>query len=302
MGILNNKAFLPLALLLAAMLPLVTACKDSPAGPATPAGAPYPNADLLVSARWLNDRLGDASLTIIDARKSGDYDSGHIKGAINLDPATLDGPGASVPTDKTDLVNVQELVKVLGRNGVSDKARAVVYGGNIDPNAGRVFWLLEYLGHSDVHVLDGGYEKWQKDGYATTTEKPAKKETTFTASVDASKLATKSRISDNLGSGSLALADQRNASDYAAKRIPGAASILVGDLVSSDKTMKSYESLKTLFESKGITRDKTVVAYCYIGYRSAAAYFAFRLMGYDVSNYDGSWTEWSADSSLPTGP
>ena len=96
--------------------------------------------------------------------------------------------------------------------------------------------------------------------------------------------------------------DSRNASDYTAKHIPNAINILIGDFLNADNTVKSYSDLKSLLDGKGITTGKTVITHCYVGYRSGQEYFIFRLMGFNVSNYDGSWTEWSADPTLPTAP
>jgi thiosulfate/3-mercaptopyruvate sulfurtransferase len=202
----------------------------------------------------------------------------------------------------TNLINIEDLANILGQKGVSNNAKIIIYGESIDPSAGRVFWVLEYLGATDVHMLDGGYDKWKKDGYATVIDKTVKDATTFAASVGSPMLATKSYVLANYNNSGFSLVDGRNHLDYKVKRIPNAVNLLVGDYLNSDNTVKSYSQLRELFDSKGITSNKTIITYCYVGYRSAQAYFIYRLMGYKVSNYDGSWTEWNADSSLPTEP
>ena len=78
--------------------------------------------------------------------------------------------------------------------------------------------------------------------------------------------------------------------------------ILVGDFQNTDKTVKSYADIKTLLDSKGVTAGKTVITHCYVGWRSGQEYFVLRLMGFNVSNYEGSWVEWGSDPSLPTAP
>ncbi|HEX7877992.1 MAG TPA: rhodanese-like domain-containing protein, partial [Candidatus Eisenbacteria bacterium] len=82
-------------------------------------------------------------------------------------------------------------------------------------------------------------------------------------------------------------------------RIPHAISILVGDVLNTDLTMKTALELDALFTDKGISKDQEVITHCYVGYRSSQGYFYFRLMGYNVTHYDGSWSDWNADPNTP---
>lgn len=99
--------------------------------------------------------------------------------------------------------------------------------------------------------------------------------------------------------GDYAIVDARNAPDYQAARIPNAINILIGDFLNTEFTMKTALEIDALLLSRGIDRDKIIYTHCYIGYRSSQEYFVFRLMGYTVAQYDGSWTEWAADPSTP---
>ncbi|MDP2725770.1 MAG: rhodanese-like domain-containing protein, partial [Syntrophales bacterium] len=163
---------------------------------------------------------------------------------------------------------------------------------------------LEYLGAADVHLLDGGYDKWVSDGRTTPiTATPSLPAATFTPTVVTSRLAVKAdALAHYADTTTYAIVDSRNASDFNTKRIPNAINILTGDFLNADNTVKSYSDIKALLDGKSITVGKTVITHCYVGYRSAQEYFIFRLMGFNVSNYDGSWTEWSADPTLPTAP
>jgi len=260
-----------------------------------------PNGNLLISGDSLAATIDNANQVIIDVRSAADYALGHIRNAVNLTPGSFDKGGAGI--DSTDLKSPAEIAAILGSAGISNSKKIIVYGKNVDANAGRVFWLLEYLGASDVHMLDGGSDKWLIDGRATVTTATAVTAATFTPVPDATKIATKEEVLANYANTTwYAILDSRNAVDYTLKHIPNAINVLIGEFLNADNTVKSYSDLKTLLDGKGITSVKTVITHCYVGYRSGQEYFILRLMGFNVSNYDGSWTEWSADPTLPTAP
>lgn len=293
--------------------PIVTETVAAPVTPpptptpptvATPLPSPtsYPNSGLLVNVKWLNDHSGDSNLVIIDTRSTADYAAGHIKNSINLPPSTFDGVSASVPTDKSDIINAKDIGVMLGQLWVSNKDTIIVYGNTVDANAGRLFWALEYSGGTDVRILDGGITKWKSANYTITTDtsRILRDPAVFVAKVNDKALATKSYVLSSSNNTNFVLVDARNAADYAAKRIPHAINILMADYLNSDGTVKLFSDLRAFLDLKAITQDKTVITYCPTGYRAAQAYYIYRLMGYNVADYDGSWAEWSADSSLPT--
>ncbi|MCE5211450.1 MAG: hypothetical protein LLG40_07850 [Deltaproteobacteria bacterium] len=277
--------------------------------------ANYPNADLLVSGSSL-EAMSETNRVIIDVRSSTDYNNGHIPGAINIPVAwggaPFDDPSGShtaADWQYYELKSASDIAAYLGSKGVSNTNKIIIYGPDVDPQAGRMFWMLEYLGAEDVHVLDGGYSKWVSDGRTTTTTATTLATTTFSYTVTASRLATKADVLAHYADPYYAIVDSRNAADagptvgtgswlqFNTQHIPNAVNILIGDFQNSDKTVKSYSDIRTLLDGKGVTEGKTVITNCYVGYRSAQEYFMFRLMGYNVSNYDGSWSEWNADAS-----
>lgn len=255
----------------------------------------YPNAALLVSGTSLK-ATGVSSATnevIIDVRSAALYSAGHIPGAINLPNSALN--------NGSNTLDGATAVTALSAAGVSNTAKIIVYGAEVDGNAGWVFWALEYLGATDVHILDGGYTKWVADGRTVDTTATTLPAATFTPTVNAARFATKADVVAHYAdTTNYAVIDSRNSADYLTARIPNAVNILVGDFVNTDKTVKSFAEIKTLLDAKGVTAGKTVIAHCYVGFRSAQEYFMLRLMGFPVSNYDGSWTEWALDTTLPT--
>lgn len=291
-------------LFLLAVMFISAACGSS----TTTTQTDYTNASLLVKGADLD--VNATKQVIIDTRSAAKYNEGHITNAINLSAAALDATNGSGIT--YDLRTPSDAAAVLSAAGVSDTAKIIVYGTDVDAVTGRVFWDLEYLGAKDVHVLDGGYAKWVADGRAVVTTATTLPAATFTANVDSSKMATKEYILAHYAdTANYAIIDSRDAASgtdpvwgpgYDAKHIPNAVNILVGDFQNADKTVKSYADLKTLLDGKGVTKGKTVITHCYVGWRSGQEYFMMRLMGFTSSNYEGSWVEWSADASLPTAP
>ena len=283
-------------ILLLASIFVLAACSGGSSTTTTVSGATtYTNANLLAKGASLD--VNAANQVIIDVRSAALYAAGHITNAINIPHSTLNA--ASNALDMTTAVNA------FGAAGVSNTAKIVVYGADVDGNTGWVFWVLEYLGAKNVQVLDGGYAKWVADGRTVSTAATTLPAATFTPTVDATRLATKADVVAHYAdTTNYAIIDSRNYSDattnnFVTSHIPNAVSILVGDFLNADKTVKSHADLKTLLDAKGVTTGKTVIAHCYVGLRSSQEYFILRLMGFNASNYDGSWTEWAADTSLP---
>jgi thiosulfate/3-mercaptopyruvate sulfurtransferase len=268
-----------------------------------PSQTGFPNKKLLVSADSVQSTIGVKNFVIVDARSAG-YEISHIPGAINMKFGNYFTPG-------TGLLPVADLNAKLSAAGIKRNMTIVIYDNTSASfgAAGRIFWMLEYLGCSNVRILDGGWDKWVADGRPTETAINSLPASVFKASVKKARKATKEQIASKLGSSKFAIVDSRADEEYIGWQrygeprgghIPGAVQIPYEWFFNPDKTVVQYSDLKTMFESRGITRKKEVTAYCTVGIRSGFVYFLYRLMGYPrASNYDGSIVEWAADSSLP---
>lgn len=259
------------------------------------AATPYPNAGLLV------DKTALASPSIvIDARSTTQYAAGHIPGAINVIHNDYWTAG-------TGLKALATLESQLGAAGLTRTSKIVIYDDTTASwgAAGRLFWMLEYLGCTDVHILNGGWDKWVADTSNTaSTTATTLTATTFTSAVVASKKVGKADIAANLSNSNFALIDARTKEEFngwqlygetRGGHIPGAYILAYPSFFNADKTTLNYQTLKQMLESRGITTDKQVAAYCTAGIRSGYAYFILRLMGYtQAANYDASMFEWSA--------
>ncbi|WP_282753725.1 sulfurtransferase [Desulfuromonas thiophila] len=288
---------------------------DTTDGDETTDTTPYPNADLLVSADELETLLSSStataattgSLIVIDTRSADAYVAGHIPGAIHMAHAELaDG--------SLNLKSVTELETLLGGKGLVADAKIVLYDDTITSwgSAGRVFWALEYLGCSDVHLLDGGWDKWSADGRTTQLAATTLEATTFTASVNTAVVTDKATIASRLGDSDFVLIDTRTDEEFIGWQlygeargghITGAVHLPYEWSYGADHTLVPYATMKSYFEERGITADKQVVAYCTAGIRSGFAYFLARLMGYEnVANYDASIWDWAVQADITTYP
>ena len=266
----------------------------------------YPNAGLLVSGDQLESLISSKTpnLAIIDARAYGNA-SQKIPGSINL-------RWQEFVVTPIQLKPVSELEQLLGNAGLTRDKKIVIYDNPAYSwgAAGRLFWMLEYLGCDDVHILNGGWDKWFEEGRPTEDMYPLELEpATFTAAVKSDRIATKEHIAARLGDADFAVLDARTFQEYngwtlydepRGGHIPGAVNISYENFINSDLTVPGYEDLKNLLESNGITTDKEVTSNCTVGIRSGFGYFILRLMGYSrCSNYAGSIVDWGADAALP---
>jgi thiosulfate/3-mercaptopyruvate sulfurtransferase len=266
--------------------------------------------DVLVSADWVADHLDefqsddpDHRLVEVDVDTEA-YDEGHAPGAIGFNWETQ----LQDQTER-DVLDKEEFEDLLGSHGITEDSTVVLYGDNSNWFAAYTYWQMKYYGHEDVRLMNGGRDHWLDNDYPTTTEVPDFPEQEYTAEEsDESIRAYRGDVEDAMDAG-IPMVDVRSPEEFRGEilappglqetaqrggHIPGASNISWAATVNDDGTFKSADELRELYESEGVTDDDRVVAYCRIGERSSIAWFALHeLLGYDdVTNYDGSWTEW----------
>ena len=279
--------------------------------------AEYANPEVIVSAVKAKEIIeNEDNVAIIDIRISPEYMLGHIPGAVNIWR-----PDYSADEDEYPFGGMrcskEKMEKLLGSLGIDNETFILLYDGKGDYDAARFWWQLDMYGHDKVALIDGGIDGWKAAGFELTTDKPeiTPKEYKFKGETDLSKLATLEDVKKAMEDPNVIILDTRSIEEFTGEtlkkgayrkgRIPGSVWIEYKEAINvgegEDKTFKTVEELRKIYESKGITPDKTIIPYCQSGVRSAHTTFVLtQLLGYEnVKNYDGSWIEWSYHEDLP---
>ncbi|MGP3536659.1 sulfurtransferase [Microbacterium sp. RD1] len=275
--------------------------------------ADYAQPGRLVTGDWLEARLGDPGLVIVESDEDVLlYETGHIPGAVKVDWHTeLNDP---VVRDYVDGAGFAEL---LGRKGISRDDTVVIYGDKNNWWAAYALWVFSLFGHEDVRLLDGGRDKWIAEGRPITTE-PTQRAATEYPVVERDDTALRAYKDDVLAHLGNPLVDVRSPEEYSGERttapaypeegalraghIPTAQNVPWAKAVAEDGGFKSRSELEAIYrEGAGLTDDDAIVAYCRIGERSSHTWFVLKhLLGFEnVRNYDGSWTEWGSAVRVP---
>jgi thiosulfate/3-mercaptopyruvate sulfurtransferase len=272
--------------------------------------APSVRSEMLVTTDWLAKRLNDPKVSVIHvAADRKNFDDGHIPGARFL-------LSKEILTARNGIANelppVADLQKVFEQLGVGDAGRIVIYGENSGLLAARAYFTLDYLGQGDrAALLDGGIEKWKAEKREVSQQAAKYEPAAFTprvqpkVKVEMAAARDLSWVAANAEQPNVAIIDARPARQYEgedagglprAGHIPGAASLywmqhLVG---AENPVMKPVSELRKMYEAAGVKPGQTVVTYCRTGMQASHAYFTAKYLGYDVTMYDGSFSEWSA--------
>jgi thiosulfate/3-mercaptopyruvate sulfurtransferase len=236
------------------------------------------------------------------------YRASHIPGAAfaHLDK-NLSAP-KSGSNGRHPLPEPQAFIAWLGRQGLKPTDQVVAYDGGPGAMAARLWWMLRWVGHDKVAVLDGGYAKWVNEGRLVTTQVPVFPATKYPGKVRAERAVDVSYVQSHLGK--IALLDARAPArwrgeaepiDPVAGRIPGSLNRFSNDNLQPDGTFKRPEVLKQEFLSVlGTRKLEAIVNSCGSGVAACHNLLAMEIAGLKGARlYAGSWSEWIADPARP---
>jgi thiosulfate/3-mercaptopyruvate sulfurtransferase len=273
----------------------------------------YANSAAVVSTDWVAEHMRDANVRLVEVDvDTSAYDQGHIEGAVgwNWQTQLEDRIRRDIPTK-------EDWEALLGQSGISNDTRIIFYGDNNNWFAAFAYWIARIYGHENAALMNGGRKKWELEGRPLVKDRPNVSPAQYRAKEANWELrAYQQQVLGYVDAAGKAMVDVRSPAEFSgevlappglpetaqrAGHIPSAINVPWAQAVNEDGTFKSPAELAALYEAKGVTRDKQVVAYCRIGERSSHTWFVLKeLLGYpDVRNYDGSWTEWGSIIGAP---
>jgi thiosulfate/3-mercaptopyruvate sulfurtransferase len=267
--------------------------------------AAYAHPEQLVETDWVAAHAHDATIRIVDMRMTG-YAEGHVPAAVYVAPVAIrdaNSPPTFLPTPEA-------FERMMMQLGISNRTRVIVYDERGGIYAARLWWILNYFGHSDVALMNGGWVKWTAEQRPVSADAAAPAAGQFTARPSARWVATASDVTRAINKAGVKIVDARTTAEIEGKDlrnirrggfIPSSIPVYWEDLLDSQqKTFKPAGELTKIYEDRGILPSQEVIAYCQVGMRASVDLFALHLLGYDkLRNYYGAWEEWGNRDDLP---
>lgn len=261
------------------------------------------NGQDIISAAEVAKIMKNDDVVVVSTRTAADYKKVHITGAVHIDHTSLykEGPVKNL------LNSPEEIAKVLGEAGISESKTIILYDDGTGKYAGRLYWILSYLGAPNVKVLDGHMKAWRAARKPVTKNPTNVKAVTFSPKVNKSLIASMSEVKSSTGSTTTAIIDARSAAEFAGQsettlrkgHIPGSINLEYTNMMDAQGKLKSNDELQKIFSGAGITKDKKVIIYCESGVRAGIIFLALKsaLKYPNVKVYDGAYSEWQSVSA-----
>jgi len=269
--------------------------------------ASYAHPEQLVETDWVAAHGADAAVRVVDMRRTG-FGEGHVPGAVYLSPDAIRAAGAP----PTFLPSPGDFERLMSGLGISDATRVVVYDERGGIYAARLWWILNYFGHANVALMNGGWSKWSAEGRTASAAVSQPFAGRFTARPQPHWVATAADVVAAIDKPTTRIVDARTTAEIEGKDlrnirrggfVPSSIPVYWEDLLDPQrKTFKPADELRAIYESRGILPSQEVIAYCQVGMRASVDLFALHLIGYgNLRNYYGAWEEWGNRDDLPIG-
>ena len=264
----------------------------------------------IVNAKWLKENLNNEKLVIVDCRFSlmdkeyghRSYESSHIKGALRVDIETELSDKVSTHVGRHPLPTIDKLKDVFEKIGISNDSIVVAYDEGDLAGPSRLWWILKYLGHKEVYILDGGINDFKEIGGELTCEVKKVKKGNFKINLQENMKVDMKYVKDRINNKKVALVDCRENARYKgevepvdkkAGHIPSALNYFWMDILDKNNDLlniKSKESLKNHF--KDLNNYEEVIIYCGSGITASPVSLALNEIEIPYKFYTGSFSDW----------
>jgi thiosulfate/3-mercaptopyruvate sulfurtransferase len=265
-----------------------------------------PDSGLIVHSWWLEEHLGDTDVLPVDVRVPFLFGQAHLPGAVNIPQFFLTGPDAGPPDPRG-------FAQRLGAVGVTRDSYVIAYDDGASPAAARLLWVLRYLEHPRVAMLDGGITAWMREDRPIETGPPQRAPGQYQINGnDDSVIADAEYTRASIGRSDAIIVDVRAPDEYLGLRLTAARNGHIPTAINIDWTnnfqvgddaivrLKAPDDLRLMYESAGVTPDKEVIVHCQAANRASETFAVLKALDYPrVRTYSPGWLEWGNRFDVP---
>jgi thiosulfate/3-mercaptopyruvate sulfurtransferase len=261
---------------------------------------------LMITAKEFAAELkNNKNMIVLDVQAADVYAKQHIQGAINIPHKSLYKPGEIEGQFK----DVAELASIFGKNGISNTSKVVIYDDGSQKYNSRVWWVLTYLGATDVTLLHKEMGQMEAARIPLSSAPVTLKATTFTPTVNASMNIDMASVKALRGNANAVLLDVREPDEYKGMdkdkkskgHLPGAVYMYYKEVLTATGAYKTKDEIIATAAKFGATPEKEIVVYCQTGIKAAVTYIALKeIAGFaNVKLYAGAYAEWASVAENP---
>ncbi len=262
----------------------------------------FAHGDCLSGKEYAAYKKANKKHVILDVRSAKDYAKMHVMKAVNIHHMSL----YLEPQLDGMLKPAAELASIFGKKGIGKDTKVVIYDDGSSKYSTRVYWILKYLGATEVKILHKNMTQWKMARIPLTRSASPVKKVVFTPEVNKAIFATTDDVKAALKNPNAVVIDTRPVEEFTGTsekskgHFPGAINIVYTDVLKSKMGFfKAKAGVEALMQKHGVTKDKEVILYCNTGIFAAITYFTLKNhLGYkNVKVYDGSYKEWVAKNN-----
>jgi thiosulfate/3-mercaptopyruvate sulfurtransferase len=227
----------------------------------------YARPEMLTDTAWLAAHLQDANIRIVDCDNRDAYRRVHLPDAVTFRGHHYLKEEEGAP----HIMGPEQFAETMGALGIGDDTLVIAYDGFSGLYATRFWWALHYYGHTQVKVLNGGWDKWLAEGRSISNVEPRPPKATFTPRVHEEFIARWDYVRDSIGRTDRVLLDVRSDGEWTGAnargtkrggRIPGAVHLEWLNYVDpKTKEFKPASELRALFDQNGVKPEREVITY-----------------------------------------